>query len=414
MVDPQITERSHEFGVKKKSGTRVILEDECNVIIGVRHKYLVLVADNSRERFTICSLIRYVMEPQPFPDDPEGLIACPRMKPSLEPIKEGYLEKKGNAAIIFWEKRYVRVKPGLFAYYKPKKNMQYALHIIPISQGVTVLRNGVSGFDVTVKQRTYSFRMINDPKNQTANDPEYELSSWMLAFENASSIDRGTVYETNPNRDSVISSGSTLSSIYGRNSICSGYDASVSNLGEDSDSYSEDESCDEFTQRGEDSEKEVQILLTTQLANHREKQSKKRHPQNLQEAFQRRVLRFEEPIHVDVRSTCCRDQQQSLHLSVIAKTEPLQNLTKLRPCPPSFNKKHGDSPVPNDRVDDSDSGNETAQSNMSIQSVSQPSDVNVDSDNSNTDIQLNRGVISPKAKKPTPLPRNLSLKKTES
>lgn len=66
-----------------------------------------------------------------------------------------------------------------------------------------------------------------------------------------------------------------------------------------------------------------------------------------------------------------------------------------------------------DNVDESDSGNETAQSCISSQSGSQRSDFNGDSDGCNVDYQIHKGANTlPKTQKPTPLPRKLTIKKT--
>ncbi|XP_067651502.1 uncharacterized protein [Haliotis asinina] len=226
----QLHVKIHNFGIYKKNGKRAILqldfpgesiyliqrghikktysfeqlqhfdsEEGLHIVLKFKDSEFEFDADNVEEKYTLCRLISLVLDK----DEEEDGATTPGIKdsgrrvsvlPTLpmladKVIKEAVLEKKGNTTITTWNKRRLRVTPGEFSYYKP--GTELALNIVQVWEDIcSVRRSGQHGFNVTVRNRVYSFRLLND---QRANNPEVEREEWIEAFQKAMMSRRHTL-----------------------------------------------------------------------------------------------------------------------------------------------------------------------------------------------------------------------------
>lgn len=100
-------------------------------------------------------------------------------------LKEGILEKKGNAAIVRWSKRFLRVEEREFSYYEPNKEGD-PLGVVQINSSTEIeaISTEKDTFVITVGKRSYFFRV---KKYETPERTEGERNSWLLAFREACS-----------------------------------------------------------------------------------------------------------------------------------------------------------------------------------------------------------------------------------
>ncbi|XP_046550594.1 proteoglycan 4-like isoform X2 [Haliotis rubra] len=226
----QLHVKIHNFGIYKKNGKRAILqldfpgesiyliqrghikktynfeqlqhfdsEEGLHIVLKFKDSEFEFDADNVEEKYTLCRLISLVLDK----DEEEDGATTPGIKdsgrrvsvlPTLpmladKVIKEAVLEKKGNTTITTWNKRRLRVTPGEFSYYKP--GTELALNIVQVWEDIcSVRRSGQHGFNVTVRNRVYSFRLLHD---QRANNPEVEREEWIEAFQKAMKSKRHTL-----------------------------------------------------------------------------------------------------------------------------------------------------------------------------------------------------------------------------
>ena len=100
-------------------------------------------------------------------------------------LKEGELEKQGHGKGAFvWPIRYVEIKPGQLAYYKPA-NRKQPLNILTLDQTVTI-ETTPEGFEIKLApkreqashDRSYHFRV-----GKTQGNRQAELEQWLHAIE---------------------------------------------------------------------------------------------------------------------------------------------------------------------------------------------------------------------------------------
>lgn len=103
-------------------------------------------------------------------------------------LKEGIVEKKGNAAIVRWSKRFLRVEEREFSYYEPNKE-EDPLGVVQINSSTEIeaISTEKDTFVITVGKRSYFFRV---KKYETPERTEGERNSWILAFREACSQER--------------------------------------------------------------------------------------------------------------------------------------------------------------------------------------------------------------------------------
>ncbi|XP_062582301.1 uncharacterized protein LOC134244051 [Saccostrea cucullata] len=216
----------HNFGVFKNSGKKVILqidfktnkislikkgaiqykcdfddlsydsEEGVLFCIKVGGKQIELTAENLEEKTAICRLLSIVqcnaadLVKRELRGSSGGISDDVVRTRTASVIKEGVLEKKGNATIQLWAKRKVKVTPGMFSYYKTDE--QSALNVVPLKPNQYHVKSvGNSGFNVIFPKRTYYFRLTssNAPSSQTERD------GWIQAFTSACQEKRRTVID---------------------------------------------------------------------------------------------------------------------------------------------------------------------------------------------------------------------------
>ncbi|XP_078323542.1 uncharacterized protein LOC111125830 isoform X2 [Crassostrea virginica] len=102
-------------------------------------------------------------------------------------IKQGFLEKQGNAAIKVWNERFVKVEPGKFSYAPPEKK-ENTLNVVYLHESeVSVITTKNYGFDVQVPGRIFHFRIKANEENK-----EDEYQSWMEVFKKACCLKRSS------------------------------------------------------------------------------------------------------------------------------------------------------------------------------------------------------------------------------
>lgn len=218
----------HNFGVFKNSGKKVILQidfktNKVNLIkrgtiqykcdfddlsydseegvlfcIKIGGKQTELTAENLEEKTAICRLLSIVQSTAVdlvkrearinSLDRDEDLVVRTR---AASVLKEGVLEKKGNATIQIWAKRKVKVTPGMFSYFKTDE--QTALNVVPLKPNqYTVKSVGHYGFNIIFPKRTYYFRLVSASHSPTS---QTERDEWISAFSNACLEKRRTVVD---------------------------------------------------------------------------------------------------------------------------------------------------------------------------------------------------------------------------
>ncbi|XP_071086231.1 uncharacterized protein [Haliotis cracherodii] len=319
----QLHVKIHNFGIYKKNGKRAILqldfpgesifliqrghikktytfeqlqhfdsEEGLHIVLKFKDNEFEFDADNVEEKYTLCRLISLVLDKD---EDEEGA-TTPGIKdsgrrvsvlPTLpmladKVIKEAVLEKKGNTTITTWNKRRLRITPGEFSYYKP--GTELALNIVQVWDDIcSVRRSGQHGFNVTVRNRVYSFRLLHD---QRANNPEVEREEWIEAFQKAMKSKRHTLVMLEKTLDTPRSNVTAF----------------------------------EFPSQ---SVEEEPISIDEQIK--RRKQSAQQVEENNNEPEQVTMRKPEVTKHF------------SVHLSYVEKTTPLEHLpTSSRPKPPAF------------------------------------------------------------------------------
>ncbi|KAL4234515.1 hypothetical protein ACF0H5_006158 [Mactra antiquata] len=215
---------AHNFGIYTKSGKRSIFqidfsckrisliergkigksydfqnleqydsEDNLHIVIKFRsNKTLEFDADTAEEKYTICRLLGIILGPEPDDnvqnvDSRDNGSHANKLSTKKQIIKEGVLDKKGNTKIPTWSKRKLQVCPGEFSYYKPGDEV--ALNLVQLwENSTTVTPNGNNGFTVSVRDRSYFFRLGNEKGMNT----ELERDHWIQSFKQASQRKRAT------------------------------------------------------------------------------------------------------------------------------------------------------------------------------------------------------------------------------
>lgn len=95
-------------------------------------------------------------------------------------LKQGFLDKQGNAAVKVWKERFVKVEPGKFSYALPDK-VENTLNVVNLSEGeVSIISTKNYGLDVQVPGRIFHFRVHATEENKAE-----EHWNWMEAFNKA-------------------------------------------------------------------------------------------------------------------------------------------------------------------------------------------------------------------------------------
>ncbi|XP_062582303.1 uncharacterized protein LOC134244053 isoform X1 [Saccostrea cucullata] len=110
-----------------------------------------------------------------------------RSVPRSPILKQGYLDKQGNATVKVWNVRFVKVEPGKLSYALPEK-VENALNVIYLHESnACVISTKNYGFDVKVPNRVYHFRLLENTENR-----DEEFSAWMEALNKACSMKRSS------------------------------------------------------------------------------------------------------------------------------------------------------------------------------------------------------------------------------
>ncbi|KAK3588370.1 hypothetical protein CHS0354_007799 [Potamilus streckersoni] len=221
----------HNFGIYPKSGKRAILqldfaikrinliergfvkkkfdfdeliqfdsEDNLHIVVKFRAASIEFDADTAEEKYAICHFLNYINGDETNTSDNTADASTASENESIfnnfpvqlrarkQILKEGIMEKKGNTKIPTWSKRRVKVCPGEFSYFKPDDEV--ALNVVQLwANTSSVLPHGNNGIIVTVKERSYQFRLTGESKQNT----ELERKEWMQAFQEACKNMRSTL-----------------------------------------------------------------------------------------------------------------------------------------------------------------------------------------------------------------------------
>lgn len=117
---------------------------------------------------------------QVLPDDVIRKSIKRKTIPKSLVVKQGYLDKRGNAKVKVWNERFVSVEIGKFSYALPNKT-ENTLNVVNLQEGeVSVISTKTYGFDVQIPGRTFHFRIQAKVENK-----EEEHLNWMKAFNKA-------------------------------------------------------------------------------------------------------------------------------------------------------------------------------------------------------------------------------------
>lgn len=117
---------------------------------------------------------------QVLPDDVIRKSIKRKTIPKSLVVKQGYLDKRGNAKVKVWNERFVSVEIGKFSYALPNKT-ENTLNVVNLQEGeVSVISTKTYGFDVQIPGRTFHFRIQAKEENK-----EEEHLNWMKAFNKA-------------------------------------------------------------------------------------------------------------------------------------------------------------------------------------------------------------------------------------
>ncbi|KAI6646894.1 Formin-F-like [Oopsacas minuta] len=115
----------------------------------------------------------------------DDLVKSLRIPVYKQILKEGELEKQGHGkGALSWPIRYVEIKPGQLAYYKPS-NKKQPLNILTLDRTVTI-ETSQEGFEIklapkreqNVNDRSYNFRV-----SKTHGNFQAEVNQWLHAIE---------------------------------------------------------------------------------------------------------------------------------------------------------------------------------------------------------------------------------------
>lgn len=338
MGDIFTLDSAHNFGIYTKSGKRSIFqidfasnricliergkigkthhfetigqydsEENLHIVIRFRNnKTLEFDADTAEEKYTICRLLGMILGSDNTAEENgvesrvnNGVIG--KLGTMRQVIREGFLDKKGNTKIPTWSRRRLQVCPGEFSYYRPGDEV--ALNLVQLWENCTNFsKNGSSGFTVSVRDRSYSFRVLSE-KGLNA---EVERDRWIQAFQQASQRKRATFL--------LLEMSKTSPDIQGREGV------PLPAIPLDDD----DEDAPYYNQ------------------NHSVGSSSSANSQELLEGLEA-VNELDEVLN-DVSRTP-QSKSRDICLSVVTKENPvLESPTKNRPRPPVFKGKHGTEP----------------------------------------------------------------------
>uniref|UniRef100_K1Q6I6 PH domain-containing protein n=1 Tax=Magallana gigas TaxID=29159 RepID=K1Q6I6_MAGGI len=161
-----------EFSLLESTGQRVVLK----IPDSVRDK------EEERDNWIKCirTAITDRVPPQRpgfhqvLPDDVIRKSIKRKTIPKSLVVKQGYLDKRGNAKVKVWNERFVSVEIGKFSYALPNKT-ENTLNVVNLQEGeVSVISTKTYGFDVQIPGRTFHFRIQAKVENK-----EEEHLNWM-------------------------------------------------------------------------------------------------------------------------------------------------------------------------------------------------------------------------------------------
>lgn len=148
------------------------------------------VRDKEEERDNWIKCIRVAIADRTPPQRPGSFQVLPneairknsKRKPIPKPlvVKQGYLDKQGNAKVKVWNERFIKVESGKFSYALPNKE-ENTLNVVNLQEGeASVIPTKNFGFDVQIPGRTFHFRVQAKEENK-----EEAHLNWMKAFNKA-------------------------------------------------------------------------------------------------------------------------------------------------------------------------------------------------------------------------------------